>query len=547
MIENEMTVSVPLEVVKASEIEPKEVKWLWYPYIPVGKVTLLQGDPGDGKSKLMLSIAALLSKGEPLPFTETEENEPMTIIYQTTEDDADDTVVPRFNSAGGNGENLIFIKEDEKSLSFGDNRIREAIEMYHAKLLILDPMSSYIGESCSMNNANETRAEFNHLIAVAKDTGCAIVIIAHMNKMRDTNPLYRTNGSIDIAGAARSILAITRTPNKEVPAERYLVQVKSNLAPTGSAILFEVSEKGVDFISEMEMTAEEAFQSLAPKIGRPNDKEVKQKFISQIMTSKSPVRSAEDVDEVALSFAEVKMLATGDARFKEKMDLDIQVSKLRVLKQSYLSEHYDLEDRVLKYYPQTIKEYEERIAGYEYDAVLAEQHKPQGEDKFCPMTLKGVTYTEKADAGEMLLAICKDYPMSAPTEIGSYRGFRMEIYYDTVNAHYCMNLCGKAKHKVDLGADAIGNLTRIENELSKLPARLEAAKTKKAETIAQLETAKEEIKKPFAFEDELKEKTERLNALNIELNLNEKDTSVMDTEPEQTEEQPERKCASRER
>ena len=275
--------------------------------------------------------------------------------------------------------------------------------------------------------------------------------------------------------------------------------------------------------------------------------ESKQKFISQIMTSKSPIRSAEDVDEVALSFAEVKMLATGDARFKEKMDLDIQVSKLRVLKQSYLSEHYDLEDRVLKYYPQTIKEYEERIAGYENDVALAEQHKPQGEDKFCPMTLKGVTYTEKADAGEMLLAICKDYPMSAPTEIGSYRGFRMEIYYDTVNAHYCMNLCGKAKHKVDLGADALGNLTRIENELSKLPARLEAAKTKKAETIAQLETAKEEIKKPFAFEDELKEKTERLNALNIELNLNEKDTSVMDTEPEQAEEQPERKCASRER
>ena len=275
--------------------------------------------------------------------------------------------------------------------------------------------------------------------------------------------------------------------------------------------------------------------------------ESKQKFISQIMTSKSPVRSAEDVDEVALSFAEVKMLATGDARFKEKMDLDIQVSKLRVLKQSYLSEHYDLEDRVLKYYPQTIKEYEERIAGYENDAALAEQHKPQGEDKFCPMTLKGVTYTEKADAGEMLLAICKDYPMSAATEIGSYRGFRIEIYYDTVNAHYCMNLCGKAKHKVDLGSDALGNLTRIENELSKLPARLEAAKTKKAETIVQLETAKEEIKKPFAFEDELKEKTERLNALNIELNLNEKDTSVMDTEPEQAEEQPERKCASRER
>lgn len=136
-MENEMNVNVPLEVIKASEIEPKEVKWLWYPYIPFGKVTLLQGDPGDGKSKLMLSIAALLSKGEALPFTD-EETEPMTVIYQTTEDDADDTVVPRFNSAGGNGENLIFIKEDEKSLSFGDNRIAEAIEKYHATDFILE-------------------------------------------------------------------------------------------------------------------------------------------------------------------------------------------------------------------------------------------------------------------------------------------------------------------------------------------------------------------------------------------------------------------------
>jgi len=149
---------------------------------------------------------------------------------------------------------------------------------------LMNNIRACVDESCSMNNANETRAEFNHLIAVAKDTGCAIVIIAHMNKMRDTNPLYRTNGSIDIAGAARSILAITRTPNKEAPAERYLVQVKSNLAPTGSAILFEVSEKGVDFISEMEMTAEEAFQSLVPKIGRPNDKEVKAKaFLMEML------------------------------------------------------------------------------------------------------------------------------------------------------------------------------------------------------------------------------------------------------------------------
>ena len=263
--------SVKLEIVKASEIVPKEVRWLWYPYIPFGKVTLLQGDPGDGKSKLMLSLAALLSKGELLPFADEEERlEPLTIIYQTTEDDADDTVVPRFNAAGGDGDRLIFIKENEKNLTFGDNRIREAVERFHAKLLILDPMSSYIGGDCSLNNANETRAEFNHLIAVAKDTGCAIVIIAHMNKARDTSPLYRTNGSIDIAGAARSILAVTKTADKSNPDQRYMVQVKSNLAPMGSAILFEVAEKGVNFLDEVELSAEEAFSATAPQMGRPN-------------------------------------------------------------------------------------------------------------------------------------------------------------------------------------------------------------------------------------------------------------------------------------
>ena len=274
--------------------------------------------------------------------------------------------------------------------------------------------------------------------------------------------------------------------------------------------------------------------------------EGKQKFISQIMTSKSPVRSAEDVDEVALSFAEVKMLATGDERFKEKMDLDMQVSKLKVLKQSYLSQHYELEDRILQHFPKEIKELERIISAYENDAPLSEQHKPQGEDKFCPMTLQGVTYTEKADAGKMLLAICKEYPMSQPKEIGSYRGFKMEIYYDTFNTHYCMYLCGSMKHKVELGVDALGNLTRIDNELAKFPVKLDAAKTRWEEILSQLENAKEEVQKPFAFENELKDKTERLNALNIELNLDKKD-AVIDAEPEENSEQPEKKCADRER
>lgn len=275
--------------------------------------------------------------------------------------------------------------------------------------------------------------------------------------------------------------------------------------------------------------------------------ESKQKFISQIMTSKNPVRSAEDVDEVALSFAEVKMLATGDERFKEKMDLDMQVSKLKVLKQSYLNQHYELEDRVLQHFPKEIKELEQLISAYGCDVPLLEQHKPKGEDRFCPMTLQGVTYTEKADAGKMLLAICKEYPLTQPKEIGSYRGFKMEIYYDTVNTHYYLNLCGKTKHKVNLGEDALGNLTRIENELARIPDKLEAVKTRRTEILSQIENAKEELAKPFVFEEELKEKTERLNALNIELNLDKKDPAVLDAEPEETSEPPERKAADRER
>ena len=153
--QTEPQVDVELEVIRASEVTPKEVKWLWYPYIPFGKVTLLQGDPGDGKSKLLLALSALLSRGEPLPFA-SEAHAPMTVIYQTTEDDADDTVVPRFIASDGDRERLIFISEKKKNLTFGDNRIREAIEKFGAQLLILDPLSSYIGDGCSLNAANET-------------------------------------------------------------------------------------------------------------------------------------------------------------------------------------------------------------------------------------------------------------------------------------------------------------------------------------------------------------------------------------------------------
>lgn len=162
-----------LELIKASEIEPKEIEWLWYPFIPYGKVTLLQGDPGDGKSTFMLTIAALLTRGEPLPFTDTgKPHEPISVIYQTTEDDADDTIVPRFIKANGDRERLLFISEKESPLTFDDGRILSAIRETGARVLILDPLSSYIGD-CQINAANEVRPRFNCLIRIAKETGCA--------------------------------------------------------------------------------------------------------------------------------------------------------------------------------------------------------------------------------------------------------------------------------------------------------------------------------------------------------------------------------------
>ena len=191
------------------------------------------------------------------------------VIYQTTEDDTDDTIVPRFIKANGDREKLIFINEKETPISFDDARIEEAIKKTGAKLLILDPLSSYIGD-CQLNAANEVRPRFNHLIRIAKETNAAIVIVNHLNKMFGTKAIYRTPGSIDIVGAVRSALLIGRS--KENEDERILVQQKSNLAPTGAAIVFSVGEDGISFIKESELTADELLASFPDKTGRPDTK-----------------------------------------------------------------------------------------------------------------------------------------------------------------------------------------------------------------------------------------------------------------------------------
>lgn len=218
----------------------------------------------------MLTIAAMLTRGQPLPFTDPRDAQsPMTVIYQTTEDDPEDTIIPRFIKAGGDRTKLYFIKEDKKALTFSDVRIKEAIMRTGAKLFILDPISAYIGK-VNMNAANEVRPQFSCLAQVAKETGCAIVAISHLNKAEGLKTLYRITGSIDISGSVRSVTMLLRDPTDRD--KRYFAQAKSNLARMGSCITFQISESGIEFLEEIEATAEDLmkkFQSM--NIGRPDD------------------------------------------------------------------------------------------------------------------------------------------------------------------------------------------------------------------------------------------------------------------------------------
>lgn len=257
--------------------------------------------------------------------------------------------------------------------------------------------------------------------------------------------------------------------------------------------------------------------------------ENKQKFISQIMTSKTPLRTAEDIDEVALSYAEIKALAAGNPLIIEKTDLDAQVSKLQLLKQSHLSEIYDLEDKVRKTYPNQIKGLENTISGYEKDIVVRDNNK---KDIF-EMTINGIKYSERAEAGEKIVEECRKMRSPNPVEIGEFCGFKIEISFDSFNREFIVDLKSNLEHPTLLGESNSGNVIRIENLLSNLETKLEGKKTELENVKIQYENAKNEIKRPFPREEELQEKTKRLNELNVLLNLNEKTNEIIDDEKEE--------------
>ena len=260
--------------------------------------------------------------------------------------------------------------------------------------------------------------------------------------------------------------------------------------------------------------------------------ENKQKFISQIMTSKSPVRSCEDIDETALSYAEVKALATGNPHIKEKMDLDIQVARLKLLKANHLSQRYAMEDNLNKTFPTQIRLTEERISGYEQDIAHVNEFTVDDGEKFSSMVISGIQFEEKELAGKALLDACKRKTSPEPAEIGAYLGFKMMLSFDTFGKRFQLALKNVLSHSVDLGTDVFGNISRIDNVLAGLPKKLEHCKRNLEDLHRQVETAMKEVDKPFPQEQELKEKTERLAELDILLNMDKSQSDGIDAQPE---------------
>lgn len=275
--------------------------------------------------------------------------------------------------------------------------------------------------------------------------------------------------------------------------------------------------------------------------------ESKQKFISQIMTSKSPVRSAEDVDEQALSYAEIKALASGNPMIKEKMDLDIEVSKLKLLKANHLSQKYALEDAISKGFPKQIAETQARIAGYGADIATVKENTQPNADGFSPLTLAGVTHADKKEAGAALLTMCQTMLSPEATQIGSYRGLTLELSFDTFAREYRLTMIGQLRHTVTLGTDVFGNLQRMDNALEGLPIKEQACREQLSNLQTQLETAKAEVQKPFPREAELNTKTARLEELNSLLNLDHKEPEIVDAEPDEDQRPPERRRPQLER
>lgn len=314
--------NVELKLIHMEDVVSKEVEWLWYPYIPYGKITIIEGDPGEGKTTLVLKLAAALSRGLPLPCDDDKEYEPIHIIYQTAEDGIEDTIKPRLEKAGADCSMIRVIDETDKELSMTDDRLEQAIIETGARLIILDPIQAYIGATVDMHRANEIRPVLKHLGIIAEKYNCAIILIGHMNKASGSKSTYRGLGSIDIQATARSVLLVARLRDK--PNIRIMAHDKSSLAPAGDAIGFEMTEdNGMVCIGPYDITIDEL---LSGNEGRGKKKlDIAENFIKEYFGTNKVIPSNEIMMEAAkrsikrntLLSAKKKMGITSD---KEKAE-----------------------------------------------------------------------------------------------------------------------------------------------------------------------------------------------------------------------------------
>lgn len=288
--------NVELKLIHMEDVVSKEVEWLWYPYIPYGKITIIEGDPGEGKTTLVLKLAAALSRGLPLPCDDDKEYEPIHIIYQTAEDGIEDTIKPRLEKAGADCSMIRVIDETDKELSMTDDRLEQAIIETKARLIILDPIQAYIGVTVDMHRANEIRPVLKHLGIIAEKHNCAIILIGHMNKASGSKSTYRGLGSIDIQATARSVLLVARLRDK--PNIRIMAHDKSSLAPAGDAIGFEMTEdNGMVCIGPYDITIDEL---LSGNEGRGKKKlDIAENFIKEYFGSNKVIPSNEIMMEAA--------------------------------------------------------------------------------------------------------------------------------------------------------------------------------------------------------------------------------------------------------
>ena len=303
-----------LKIIVMDTIEREEIKWLWKPYIPYGKITIVQGDPGEGKTSLILKLASELSLGR--CFGEDELREPINIIYQTAEDGLADTVKPRLEDSGADCKRIMVIDDSEDSLSMNDVRIEAAIRTTGAKLLILDPLQAYLGDKVDMNRANETRDITKRLGTISEKTGCAVVLIGHMNKGSGAKAAYRGIGSIDFFAIARSVLLVARVP--ENPNIRALAQIKNNLEKEGSTVAFEIKDNIFNWVGEYDISIEELLSGFSQ-----GNKSLKaESFLKDLLTEEDSYPASE-------IFAKGKILGISK-RTLENSKQELGIKSIRV-------------------------------------------------------------------------------------------------------------------------------------------------------------------------------------------------------------------------